>query len=166
MARTVDLKNFAKEIGAFNKKHITELKAAAARGIAKSIPDLVKASPIDTGLYAQSWDMTVNEESIILGNYAPYAGIIEDGARPFKPPIGPLLRWAKRVLGDSSQPSETQTLVDNPTANGEKYSSRVWALALHTQRRIEERGMVPRHIMANALPGILENIKQEMLSDE
>ena len=152
--KVINLKDFSKELGDFSSRSLKEQQQAAARGIARSIPDLVAASPVDTGLYAASWDFTVLEESIILGNYAPYAGVIEYGARPFTPPIGPLLAWAKRVLSgvkglDTGQP-ETD------------YSPEVWALAKHTQAKITEFGMQPRHIMENAIPTILANIKEEL----
>lgn len=145
--KVVNLRDFAKELGKFTDSKLKDYKKAAVKGIVESIPILVKASPVDTGLYAASWDFSVEEESIILGNYAPYAGIIEDGTRPFTPPIGPLLAWAKRVLQDPSQPPD--------------YSSQVWALAKGTQAKIAAQGMQPRHIMRDAIPQIIENIKAE-----
>lgn len=145
--KTVDLSKFAKEIGAFTDQSIKDLKEATLEGIVRSIPLLVEKSPVDTGLYAQSWGFEKKEWGAILGNYAPYAGIIEYGARPFTPPIGPLLGWAKRVLQDPSQPPD--------------YSPEVWRLAKGVQKKISEQGMAPRHIMENAIPQILENIKEE-----
>lgn len=147
MAKVVNLKDLAKELEGFSEAHIKQLKQATALGVAKSIPYLVEASPIDTGQYANSWSFTADEESVILGNFAPHAPMIEYGARPFKPPMGPLLAWAKRVLRDSSQPPN--------------YSSEVWRLAKGTQKKIEKYGMKPRHIMQNELPHIIERIKQE-----
>lgn len=149
--RQVQLKDFSKVLEEFGHMHIQDIKKGIVSGVAKSIPDLVKASPIDTGLYAQSWGFTADEEKVILGNYAPHAPIIEFGARPFTPPIGPLLQWAKRVLKDSSQPP--------------KYSDRVWALARYTQNKISEVGMEPRHILTNMLPAIIENIREELASN-
>jgi hypothetical protein len=145
--KTVNMKDLASELGAFSEAHMVRLKKATVRGVARSIPDLVAASPVDTGLYAASWDFTETEESVILGNYAPYAGIIEYGARPHYPPIAPLLAWAKRVLQDPSQPPN--------------YSDRVWALAKHVQQKIGREGVQPRHVMQNTLPKIIENIKAE-----
>lgn len=147
--RVVNLQDLATELGAVSEAHLVELKKATALGVARSIPDLVKASPVDTGLYAQSWDFTANERGVILGNYAPHAAVIEYGARPFTPPIKPLLEWAKRVLKDPSQPPE--------------YSDRVWALAKGTQKKISEQGMKPQKVMENAIPTIIENIKQEYM---
>lgn len=145
MRKTVDLRDFAATLGADTEEMIGQFKASVRDGVMESIPHLVQASPVDTGLYAQSWDFTEEEQAVIVGNYAPHAPIIEHGARPFTPPIGPLLAWAKRVLGDQSQPP--------------KYSDRVWALAKHTQKKIEREGMKPRHILTNEIPRILERIK-------
>lgn len=144
----VSLEKFSKELGDFATYSLAAQKKAVVSGLMRSIPDLVAASPVDTGLYASSWDVTADEARAILGNYAPYAGIIERGARPFTPPLGPLLAWAKRVLGDSSRPP--------------KYSPQVWALAVHTQKKIEAEGMAPRHVLENMLPKIFENIREEL----
>ena len=145
--KVVSLKDFANELGADTPERIESLKEATLMGIARSIPTLVKASPVDTGLYAQSWDFRKEEWGAVLGNYAPHAAIIEYGARPFTPPIKPLLEWAKRVLKDSSQPPD--------------YSERVWALARGTQNKIKAEGMKPKSIMEKTIPEILDNIKAE-----
>lgn len=145
--KNVDLKDIANEMGKFSEERIEEYKQATVIGVARSIPELVKKSPVDTGRYASSWDMTVGERNVLLGNYAPHAPIIEYGTQPFTPPIGPLLAWAKRVLQDPSQPPG--------------YSPEVWSLAIGTQKKIEREGMKPRHIMEKNLPMIIENIKRE-----
>lgn len=145
--KSVSLDNLAKELGAWSDSHMENLHKATVLGIAKAIPELVEKSPVDTGLYAQSWDFTETEFGAIVGNYAPHAPIIENGARPFTPPIGPLLAWAKRVLRDASQPPD--------------YSSDVWALAKGTQKKIASVGLEPKHIMEQMIPTIIENIKAE-----
>ena len=145
--RIVKLDEMAREIGDFTKERIQEFKAATVRGVARSIPTLVENSPVDTGQYAASWNMSVGEFNVIIGNYAPHAPIIEFGARPFTPPLAPLLAWAKRVLQDGSQPPD--------------YSPRVWALAIHTRDKISKYGMRPRRIMEQHIPMIIDNIKRE-----
>lgn len=145
--KSVSLDNLAKELGAWSDTHMENLHKATVLGIAKAIPELVEKSPVDTGLYAQSWDFTETEFGAIVGNYAPHAPIIENGARPFTPPIGPLLAWAKRVLRDASHPPD--------------YSSDVWALAKGTQKKIASVGLEPKHIMEQMIPTIIENIKAE-----
>jgi hypothetical protein len=146
--RTIKLNNFSRELEDFTHLNIEQTKRGIASGVAKSIPMLVAASPIDQGFYAQSWDMTVTETEVILGNYAPYASIIEEGARPFTPPIAPLLAWAKRVLQDSSQPPQ--------------YSERVRSLAYGVRKKIQAQGIKPKKVLENALPAIIENIRKEL----
>lgn len=146
-AKQVSLDNLAKELQAYSDDQIENLKKATLLGIAQSIPDLVEKSPVDTGLYAQSWDFTETEFGAVVGNYAPHAAIIENGARPFTPPLGPLLAWAKRVLKDASQPPD--------------YSKDVWGLAIGTQKKIASVGLEPKHIMEQMIPVIIERIKAE-----
>jgi len=158
----VKLKDFSAKLGDFVKLSIEKKKKAVVRGVARSIPDLVAASPVDTGLYAASWDFTVEENSVILGNHAPYAGIIEYGTRRFKPPIGPLLAWAKRVLtGATWQDKNGDDYKVKPGQPETDYSPEVWALAIHTQKLIEERGMLPKHILQDMIPKVIENIRLE-----
>jgi hypothetical protein len=146
--KIVQLEDFSKELGNFSKKSLAKKQKAVVAGVAASIPALVAASPVDTGAYASSWDFTVLEQSVILGNYAPYAGVIEYGARPFTPPIGPLLAWAKRVSQSSAQPPD--------------YDSQCWALAKYVQKKISREGMKPQHIMEKMIPTIIDNIRQEL----
>ncbi len=123
-------------------------RKAVKSALLQTIPVLVQKSPVDTGLYASSWDMTEDEKTLTLGNFSPHAAVIEYGARPFTPPIKPLLAWAKRVLKDPSQPPE--------------YSPEVRQLAFGVQKKIAEQGMKPRKILENELPHIFERIKAEL----
>lgn len=148
MGKVVKIENLAEELRKTAEGNLKQYKAAVVSGVARSIPDLVRASPVDTGQYAASWNFTVEEKRVILGNFAPHAPIIEKGARPFTPPIGPLLAWAKRVLKSPSQPPD--------------YDSEVWGLAKGVQKKIAAEGMKPRNILEKALPTILENIRSEL----
>lgn len=145
---TVKLNEFADILRDMPSKTFEEVKTGVISGVARSIPDLVAASPVDQGFYAASWNFSVEEHAVILGNTSPHASIIEDGARPFTPPIGPLLAWAKRVLQDSSQPPN--------------YSEAVRGLAFGVQKKIAANGMKPKKILENMIPKIIENIKAEL----
>jgi hypothetical protein len=148
--KTIDLKDFSKELKKWTEKNAALVRQVSIDEVHAAIPRLVEKSPIDTGLYAQSWGTDIDEEAGLatIGNYAPHAGIIENGARPFTPPIKPLLAWAKRVLQDHSQPPN--------------YSDDVWRLAKGTQKAIAERGLRPQHIMENEIPVIMENILKKL----
>lgn len=146
--KKVKLEKFSEELQKFSGLSLAKKRKAVLSGIARSIPDLVAASPVDTGAYAASWGFTADEHSAFVGNYAPYAGVIEYGARPHWVPIGPLLAWAKRVTQSSSQPPD--------------YDSKVWALAKHVQNKIAVQGQAPKHIMENEIPTIIQNIREEL----
>ncbi len=145
---TVKLDDFDKVIQQYAHKHVEDVKKGVASGVARSIPELVAASPVDQGFYAAGWDMTVEEQAVILGNSAPHAPIIENGARPFSPPIEPLLAWAKRVLRDSSQPPN--------------YSPQVKALAYGVRNKIRAEGMKPKKVLEKMLQKIIRNIQEEL----
>lgn len=145
---SINLKDFSKELGRFSNRHIDDIKRAVTRGILRSIPELVRNSPVDTGQYAGSWDYIEGDKAVTVGNFAPHAPIIEYGTRPYKPPITPLLQWAKRVLRDASQPPN--------------YSNAVWNLAVGTQKKIAKYGQIPKHVMQRNIPVILHNIELEL----
>ena len=146
--KTVRLGDFSRELKNFTNKSLKDQQQAVAKGIVASVPMLTANSPVDTGQYAASWDFTVTEKSAILGNFAPHAPIIERGARPFTPPISPLLAWAKRVLRSPSQPPN--------------YDSEVWALAKGTQQKIAAVGMKPKNVLEKEIPNIIKNIQREL----
>jgi len=143
----VKLSELGKLLGAEPKRQIPQIKHAVRIGLLQSIPHLVQKSPVDTGQYANSWDFTETESEMILGNFSPHAAVIENGARPFTPPIGPLLAWAKRVLNDSSQPPD--------------YSPEVRGLAYGVRNKIQKEGMKPRNILGQEMPNIIARIKRE-----
>lgn len=148
MTKVVNLSEFSGELGDWAKQYFEEARLVVLRALIDAIPELVESSPVDTGLYAQSWDAQPTEQGAVIGNYAPHAPILEYGARPFTPPLAPLLAWAKRVLEDPSQPPN--------------YSDAVQGLARYTQKKIAREGIAPRHIMERAIPGILQRIEDEM----
>lgn len=57
--------------------------------------------PKDRGTLLQSGvpPTVMDEGSVVWGYNAEYARPIEHGTRPFTPPLEPLLRWGRRVLG-------------------------------------------------------------------
>lgn len=106
----IDMESLAFELKA-RAKAVREIATKATLDAAlETQPQVVKATPVDTGFLAGSWIVkgaaAANSELGIVGrptelrNDAPYAGIIEKGTRPFKPPFKPLYEWAKRKAGD------------------------------------------------------------------
>lgn len=148
MTKRIDIVDAPKEFKRYLGRSEAHLKNAVAKGITNYMPKLVADTPVDTGQLSQSWDMDIREKEILLGNYAPHSPINELGARPFNPPIQPLLAWAKRVLKSSSQPPD--------------YDEEVRGLAYGVQKKIRKEGMKPRNTLKEALPKIIEEIKLEL----
>jgi hypothetical protein len=143
--KRVTLKQYLyEELPQLKKLTLEKQKTIIMDEIQQELVLLVKKSPVDTGFFAQSWGVTQTEDKILLGNSAPYAPQIEMGARPFTPPLGPLLAWAKRVLQDPSQPP--------------KYSPEVQALARGTQNKIAKFGLKPHRLLEQAVDDIMERV--------
>lgn len=164
--KTVNLKDFSRELGELSKTQIKTLTEITYEALWKSIPDLVAASPVDTGQYAASWSVErPSEFQMWIGNYAPHAPIIEHGARPYSPPIGPLLEWARRVLQKGPAiDTESGGAIMGPaprTYDPDQYPEDVRRLAFAVQAKIRERGMEPRHILENQIPKIIERVVAE-----
>ena len=142
-----------KDAGRVWERANAEVRERIHRGLVSGVlagqKVVVEASPVDTGLYQASWDTRIKSPgNVQLGNSAPHAPVIEYGARPHRPPIGPLLAWAKRVLKDPSHPPN--------------YSPEVWRLAVGTQKKIEQYGQAPRHVLTKAIAEIVKLIQREI----
>ena len=147
--RTISLKEFVKEFGKdskYLKRHKKQIYEAVYNGCLQSVEPMAKRSPVDTGLYASAWETRkVNQDLISFGNTAPYAVVIEKGARPFSPPIGPLLAWASRQL---------QLPEEHPE---------VRSFAYGIKKTIEREGMEPKNILEKGIEEVvLPNIRDEI----
>jgi hypothetical protein len=145
----VDIRDFSKEWA----KAVPKMREAMGRGLLSGVLQgqvlVMQNSPVDTGLYQSSWDTRkISDTRVQLGNSAPHAPVIEYGARPHRPPLRPLLAWAKRVLKDPSAPPN--------------YSPNVWKLARGTQNKIAKYGQPPKRILTNAIPNIVKFIKNNI----
>ena len=149
--KEITMKEFPKEFRKLIKEFPELAMLATFEACLAYLPVLIEKTPKDTGEMASSWDIVKTDASVIIGNFAPHAPIVIYGARPFKPPLKPLLEWAKRVLKDGSQPP--------------KYSDRVWALAIHTQKKIEEKGIKPNAFFEDGIKEII-NLIGDIMNEE
>ena len=107
------MEGFAGELGKLPGKleHaiVRGLRSAAARGVGEVVQAINATSPyppIDTGQLARS----VGHSSLPRGGRilvdAPHAAVMEWGARPFWPPLQPLIDWAQRKFGVDEDEAE------------------------------------------------------------
>jgi hypothetical protein len=112
-------------------------------------------APVDRGEYKAGLEvhrMRAKKETRLEAN-APHSGVLETGARPFWPPLAPLVEWAKRKAGDlgivnvpaGKRFGGTASLTAAQSAEAENFARAV-------QRAIARRGLPARYPMRNALP--------------
>lgn len=149
--KKISIDDFAKHI----KKHtVDELKKTVIKavysGVLRSQERLNKETPVDTGHLLASWRIekhpTGPEPSVIIGNEAKYAGVVlEHGAKPFDPPIKPLLEWVARKF---KKPKD---------------SAFVHRVAWAIKYKIKNKGIPARKIFSKAIDNyILPNVKREL----
>jgi hypothetical protein len=126
---------------------------AAIESATRTIPRVRAASPVDQGEYKNSWQVVpVNPAGkpalVELRNDAPHAGVIELGARPFFPPIGPLIDWVERKFGDL----KGQVSFGGRSTLSAAERSEAYGIARAIQRKIGERGLPALRVLGKQLP--------------
>lgn len=122
---------------------------------------VVRDSPVDTGLYKGSWEVKERtalarlggaQKIVELRNDAPHAGIIELGARPFWPPLQPLVEWAKRKGGIFGFGLDKHGRFKGKAKLKTDEVSALEGIARAIQAKIARVGIKPRYVMKNRLP--------------
>lgn len=123
---------------------------------------LVRASPVDQGLYKNSWRIRKQGGAgPVLYNDSPIAGIIELGARPHgvdKAGIDALTEWAKRKLTIELKqitrgPNKGKTQDLDTVARG---------IAFAIAAKLKTQGQKGLYIVANNMPTIAHYMAQEV----
>ena len=147
-ARIISLKDIGKELGKkFVEHEKKEVIEATYEACLRSVEPMKYRSPVDTGLYASAWEVKKTNQpgEVFFGNTAPYAGIVEYGARPFNAPIRPLEEWAARKLRLPVTSPEVQNFA--------------WAV----KKKIQREGMEPKFILESGTNEVLlPMIRKEM----
>lgn len=129
---------------------VEALRATAHQFKARVVDNIRNAEPrpaVDTGELARSEKVMLLADGASVENTAPHAAVMEHGARPFTPPMAPLLAWASRKSRGHTRP-------------GSKRESAARLLARRAWVAIRRRGIEGRHFHAKALehvPQILES---------
>lgn len=121
------------------------LRSAAQRGVGEVVRQIDNADPfaaVNTGGLRQSARARPTVDGAVVEVDAPHAAVSNDGARPFKPPIGPLVAWAQRKFGLSR--------------------SEAWRVARGVQKKIEAQGIEPRHWWEKAMVEIEKFVDEEV----
>jgi hypothetical protein len=159
MARHVFRVTDAKKIGPDVKRRLAMLPKAHERAALDAanatLPRVSRKSPVDTGLFKASWAVrrelaTRGAATVVLRNDAPYAGIIEAGARPHYPPLAPILAWVQRNAAKLGFVNPRR--FRGPSSLRQHEQDHAIDVARAIQRKIGTKGQAPRHIMRGELP--------------
>ena len=151
MAKVINLKlkEFSKHLEKeFVNNHKEEVKAAVLDACLQSITQFVQVSPVDTGLYSNSWEAMADEKNVYFGNTAPYAYKIEYGTKAYQmkhEEFQRLLLWSARQLKVP------------PTHKKAK------ALAGYVYHKIKTEGLEPKYILTNGIEDFLKPYIEENL---
>lgn len=119
------------------------LRSAALRGVGVVVEEIDHADPfpaVNTGSLRQSARAENTELGAALVVDAPHAAPINNGTRPFYPPLEPLVTWAMRKFGVSEKEA--------------------WRIAKGVAKKISEEGIEPRHFFEKAMA------RMELIIDE
>jgi hypothetical protein len=141
--KRVTIPAFASRLARLNK----DLEAAVVRGLQSAImvldgfvlQEIDDAKPfpaVDRGILRNSRNITRTAKGATHSVDAPHAPMIEDGTRPFRPPVRPIFEWVLR-----------KGITDD---EGE-----AWGIAFAIARKFEEQGMKPRHFYRKAWKRLL-----------
>ena len=121
---------------------------AAKRGEAQQ----KSLSPVYDGQYKSAWRAQKTANGACLENDAPYAGVIESGARPHavnREGVDAIREWVrKQLLGISASLADENAEVESIT----------WAIV----KRIAEKGQEGKHIVRDSLPKLREWARSEI----
>jgi hypothetical protein len=121
------------------------LRSAAQRGVGVVVQEIDNATPhpaVNTGRLRQSARAESNPMGASVVVDAPHAAIINDGTRPFRPPLAPLVEWVVRKFG-----------VDEADA---------YPIAKAVQDKIAAEGIEPRFYFDKAMKRINEFVDEEV----
>jgi hypothetical protein len=179
----IDIKELGRELRARGRAVQRAIEKGMVVGAARGRTHLVELSDehgiTDRGLYKNAWKRhSRGRGRVDLHNQAPYAGIIEVGARPH--PVSneglfAIAAWVERKPGDRVQSVASQRAyaTQGPLPKGtsrrsfeagiRRHERRqvAYDIAVAIARKIAARGQEPKWVVRNALPELTRMLQVE-----
>lgn len=159
MARDVQLEQLGAQIRVDEQERQEEVEEACFAAALEGMPIVVEDTPSDRGQARAAWDVDRVPGGADLFNDAPYAGALEAGSRPHRPPFEPILRWVVRKFGlkmqnKSSSKRGFEDLGDVP----EETRAVAWAVC----EKIAQEGTEGNWMVRDNLPKLERILKREV----
>ncbi len=149
MARKITIDQFAAELqklpAELTAAAVRGCRSAALRGVGFVVEEIQSAKPhpaVNTGAMVQSVRSSAIEGGGRISVDAPQATFMEDGTRPFRPPLKPLIEWAKRRFQVPEKEAK--------------------AIAWGVREAIAKKGISPRHFFSKAMARTYEILGNEI----
>lgn len=122
--------------------------------------------PVNRGIYRASHQVAHDPDGSTVFNDQPYAAVIEYGARPFFPPLEPLIRWAHAKFRVSLRKEWQEAGRKKGTGlKAEQHREQeAEHIARSVQRAISQRGIRPRWVYHRALPLMRQDLRRLLRS--
>jgi len=150
------------------RKLLQAIRAAqidsAQATLAAVVQDTNAEGLVDTGVLKNSWDIAITKDEVRVENDAPYASPrLEEGARPFRPPLKPLADWAERKAGAlgivSLRPG--QRFRGRASLNDEQRKAAM-RIAKAIQEKYAREGIKPRYLMRGRIPYAIQQLRRAL----
>lgn len=135
----------------------------SALALRKALHDDTEAAGlVDTGLLAASWTHRKTGRGYEVENNAPYAGPrTELGARPFTPPLQPLIDWAERSAAKLGFASGRKRFKGRASLSNEQRQV-AQQIARAIQKRYQREGIRPRYMTRNRIPYAVKMLRRSI----
>lgn len=138
MAERIHFEDFAVDIERLTDRAFRASRAALFTAAVNAKAIARQAAPEDQGKLKRGFVVSLTPTGARLENVEPHATPQEHGTRPFTPPRGPLLAWARRKVARGR---------GRGRGSREQQAQRLAAGAI---RSIQRRGIIPKRFFAKA----------------
>lgn len=163
--------NYLKQLGANAQKALNSgLLSAALRAQTIVVAETQKKSVFNTGYYQGAWKaerLPLPRQAIRVYNFAPYAGVIEEGRRPYPTRVAPRRGVPRRPKGSGPIPMDqlppfrkaivAWTMRKFSLPYEDAYP-RMWAIS----NAINKRGIPAKRVLGDANPLITAAFREEV----
>ena len=161
MAKTKEFQVTAGKLGARLRGDSKRALGAIRRGLVRAAvvgeAIVAEATPVDTANTRNAWRVRLTRDGADLINDSPTAVFLEEGTRPHRPPLLPLVRWAMRKKGLGGSTTITR-LEDAP--------DEAVGMAVGIANKIERKGTRPVHMVRSNLTRLTQiarrNVEAEL----
>lgn len=138
---TVDSADFGAVLKADSKRAAKAIARGLYKGALIGEAIVAEATPVDRGNARAAWQVYRTPDGAVLDNDAPHILFLEEGTRPHRPPLLPIVQWLSRKEGRGTN------ITDISQADAD-----IRFRAMRIADSIAEKGTKAHHMVQRNLP--------------